>query len=383
LKNIFNQFQYNNNFNIDDWNALTKDVFFKYFNNENIYLNNIELLQTELVNYLKLYSNENYISLLDKIYQSFIDKINVQQKSFKVLFDNLKSISDTDDKYMSYFISQPDVSNYTKKDFAIYYFRTMDEIIEGCYKPRFNLFYKFSTDKLLDTKTFGDLVNDKELTNFELLVKDPIVGIYINQWRNISSHKDFEISKDTIKVTYGTKRDKFKNISHDELKQITFWVRDIYGVLRLAETLIYLNYMKNIMDSIENKKIDINMRTESSLVHIIHNLQLVGFQFESYVEDGKIFELNLYVKNNNDIQESIIHASQIFSLIACALNDDEFQKDKFSDIKINILNLKKEILACASIDINSCLDFSNHKLNIEKLISRINFDLKTVEVGNE
>lgn len=383
MKNIFNQFQYNNNFNIDDWNALTKDVFFKYFNNENIYLNNIELLQTELVNYLKLYSNENYISLLDKIYQSFIDKINVQQKSFKVLFDNLKSISDTDDKYMSYFISQPDVSNYTKKDFAIYYFRTMDEIIEGCYKPRFNLFYKFSTDKLLDTKTFGDLVNDKELTNFELLVKDPIVGIYINQWRNISSHKDFEISKDTIKVTYGTKRDKFKNISHDELKQITFWVRDIYGVLRLAETLIYLNYMKNIMDSIENKKIDINMRTESSLVHIIHNLQLVGFQFESYVEDGKIFELNLYVKNNNDIQESIIHASQIFSLIACALNDDEFQKDKFSDIKINILNLKKEILACASIDINSCLDFSNHKLNIEKLISRINFDLKTVEVGNE
>ena len=171
MKNIFNQFQYNNNFNIDDWNALTKDVFFKYFNNENIYLNNIELLQTELVNYLKLYSNENYISLLDKIYQSFIDKINVQQKSFKVLFDNLKSISDTDDKYMSYFISQPDVSNYTKKDFAIYYFRTMDEIIEGCYKPRFNLFYKFSTDKLLDTKTFGDLVNDKELTNFELLVK--------------------------------------------------------------------------------------------------------------------------------------------------------------------------------------------------------------------
>lgn len=383
MKNIFNQLQYDNNFNIDDWNALTKDVFFKYFNNENIYLNNIELLRTELVNYLKLHSNENYISLLDKIYQSFIDKINVQQKSFKVLFDNLKSISDTDDKYMSYFISQPDVSNYTKKDFAIYYFRTMDEIIEGCYKPRFNLFYKFSTDRLLDTKTFGDLVNDKELTNFELLVKDPIVGIYINQWRNISSHKDFEISKDTIKVTYGTKRDKFKNISHDELKQITFWVRDIYGVLRLAETLIYLNYMKKIMDSTGNKKIDINLRTESSLVHIIHNLQLVGFQFESYVEDGKIFELNLYVKNNNDIQESIIHASQIFSRIACALNNDEFQKDKFSDIKINILNRKKEILACASIDINSCLDFSNHKLNMEKLISRINFDLKTVEVGNE
>jgi len=133
--------------------------------------------------------------------------------------------------------------------------------------------------------------------------------------------------------------------------------------------------MQEIKSSAENKNIDFNLRSEASLLHLIHNLQIVGFKYESFVENDTTFELNLFIKDNNDVKESIIHATQVFNRIACALDDDEFQKDKFTDIQINILNKEKEVVASATIDIKSCLDFSYHKLNQEELINQINFNI--------
>lgn len=374
---IFNQLDYNNDCSVDDWNSLTREIFFKYFSSENNYLRNKELLRTELMNYVMLYPNEDYIKMLNAIHEVFESVIFLEkEKSLKVLFDNFKNISNTDDRYMSYYISQPDVNNFTKKDFAVYYFRTINDIIEGCFEPRFKLLYRFHRNKLfenLDNKNLGDLVNDEKFTNFDLLIKDPIFGIHINQWRNISAHKDFRISKDSIEVKYGNKRDKSQTLFHEQLKQITFWIRDVYGALRLAEVLIHLNYMEEIRNLTEDKNID--LRSEASLLHIIHNLQIVGFKYESFVENNTTFELNLFIKNNNDVEESIIHATQVFGRIACALDDDEFQKDKFTDIQINILNKLKEVVASAIIDIKSCLDFSNYKLNQEQLINQIHFNI--------
>ncbi|MDO8454609.1 MAG: hypothetical protein Q7S59_08580 [Sulfurimonas sp.] len=379
MVDIFNHLDYNNDCSVDDWNSLTREIFFKYFSSENNYLRNKELLRTELMNYVMLYPNEDYIKMLNAIHEVFESIIFLEkEKSFEILFDNFKKISDTNDRYISYCISQSDINNYTKKDLAIYYFRAIDEIVEGCFEPRFRLFYQFHTNKLfenLGNKSLGNLVNDKEFRNFDLLIKDPIVGIHINQWRNIAAHKDFEISKDNIKVIYGSKRDKVKIMSHEELKQITFWVRDAYGALRLAEVLIYLNYMQEIKSFAEDKNIDFYLRSETYLLHLIHNLQIVGFKYASFVENDTTFELNLFIKNNNDVKESIIHATQVFSRIARALDDDEFQKDKFTDIQINILNKEKEVVANAIVDIRSCLDFSNYKLNQEELINQINFNI--------
>ncbi|MEA3554734.1 MAG: hypothetical protein U9R39_10110 [Campylobacterota bacterium] len=378
--NIFNQLDYNDDYSVEKWNQLTKDIFLKYFTSEDIYLRNKEILRSELVNYMTIYYNNHYIKLLNDIHLIFSDSIQKNQKeSFELLLNNFEKVSNTDDRYLSYFISQPDVTDFTKKDFAVYYFKSIDEIIEGCYNPRFKLFYqfyKFNKNNIFEdikNKSLGNLVTDKEFENFDLLIKDPIFNIHINQWRNIASHKDYKVSKNNIEIRYGTKKDKIKTITHDELKKITFWIRDIYASLRLAEVLIHLNYMEDIMSLDEFKNINIEQRSEATLLHIIHNLQIVGFKFESFYENNTTFELNLFIKNNNDIKESIIHSSQMFSPLACALNDDEFQKDKFTDIKINILNDKKETLASATVDIKSCLDFSNHKLSQKELIYKINF----------
>ncbi|WP_373003132.1 hypothetical protein [Sulfurimonas sp.] len=392
MKNIFNEINYNEHHSVDDWSTLTRDVFLKYFSNEELYKSNKELLQTELLNFSSLCSNKDYVTMFNNIHGVFDSAISRnREESFKVLSSNFNNVSNTDDKYLTYFISI-NTDGFTKKDFATYYFRSIDEIIESCFKARYKLFYKFykyQTNNIfenIDKKSFGDLVNDNKIVNFELLVKDPIFGIYINQWRNIASHKDFKISSDTIEVKYGSKRDKIQTVTHDELKEVTIWIKNTYGSLRLAEVLINLNYMKDILDVKDDITRDIKQRSEARLLHIVHNLEIVGFKFDSFIEDNMTFELNLFIKNNNDVKESILHASQVFVNIALALEFDEFRKDEFINIRINILNKGKKIVASAIIDIKSCLDFSLKKLSLEELINQINFDNKkifpTVEVDD-
>ena len=109
-------------------------------------------------------------------------------------------------------------------------------------------------------------------------------------------------------------------------------------------------------------------------MHIIHNLQIVGFKFHSFNTIENIFELSLYIKQNKNIQESIIHASQVFVQIAIALDLDEFQKEKFEHLRINILNDYSIKVASASVDVKICLDYSYGKINMSSLISKIIFD---------
>ena len=121
---------------------------------------------------------------------------------------------------------------------------------------------------------------------------------------------------------------------------------------------------------------EFDIRSKASLLHIIHNLQTVGFEFHSLNDQENIFILNLYIKQNNDIKESVIHASQAFTQIAMALDRDQFQKDKFDTIKINIFDRLDKVVASAKIDIESCIDYSFGKIDMNQLIEKIEFKLE-------
>lgn len=286
---------------------------------------------------------------------------------------------------MAYYIRQPkDISIYSQRELAEYYFDVIGYILESCYKPRIELFYKmykFNHNGIFEnitSKTFGDILNS--IDNFDQLTKDGIFNIVFSQWRNISDHKDFDIAKDNIQVRYGKgNNQKSEILSHTQLKEIAFYINQAYSVLRLVEVLIYLNYTDEIMASNETKNIKIDIRTEASLLHIVHNLQTVGFKFNSFNDKSKIFILNLYIKSNNDIQESIIHASQFFTQIAMAIDNDDFQKDRFNKIQINILDRNDFIVANAITDLQSCIDFSFKKIDMNQLIDNIKFKIDIKE----
>lgn len=256
--------------------------------------------------------------------------------------------------------------------------------LESCYKPRIELFfklYKFNQNGIfenLTSKTFGDILNS--IDNFDELTKDTIFNLLFSQWRNIADHKDFDITKDNIQVRYGKGNNRKSQIlSHTQLKEIAFYINRVYNVLRLAEVLIYLNYVDELMASTETKNMKFDIRCEASLLHIVHNLQTVGFKFHSFNDSSNIFILNLYIKSNNDIQESIIHASQLFTKIAMAIDNDDFQKDRFSKLQINILDRNDFIVANAITYLQSCIDFSFNKIDMNQLIENIKYKINIRE----
>ncbi|RXJ58125.1 hypothetical protein [Candidatus Marinarcus aquaticus] len=388
MVNINKTLKYDDTLTVDDYNQIIKDIFLKYFDNEDIFLQFKEQLRTELVNYVNhILNKDESEKLFEKIIKFFKDALSKNHDEvIQELASSFLRIVKTDELYMGYYINQPkNISTFTPRDFATYYFKTMDDIIEGCFKPRLELFfkiYKFNLDGSfpdISNKTFGDIVN--LINDFDELIKDPIFNIPISQWRNISTHKDFTIAKENIVVNYGKKNNiKTQSLTHEQLKEITFWVNSKYGILRLAEVIIHLNIMEEIIKTEKYKEHQISLRSEQSLLGIIHNLQIVGFQFHSFNEIGNIFELNLYIKSNNDVKESIIHATQIFTQIAIALDNDEFQKDIFGFIQINILNKNEKTLASAKIDIKSCIDYSFSKIEMEDLIKKIEFEIDTGKI---
>lgn len=383
MHNIFETLKYDSNFTIDEYNQVTKQVFFKYFKDEASFLKNKELLRTELVNYIKyIAKNEKFEQLFENIFRVFNDAIlKDKNKVIKELASNLLTISKTDSLYLAYCIRQPkDISSYSQRELAEYYFDVIGYTLESCYKSRIELFckmYKFNQNGIVENltfKTFGDILNS--IDNFDELTKDVILNLVFSQWRNIADHKDFDISKDNIQVRYGKGNNRKNEIlSHTQLKEIAFYINRVYNVLRLAEVLIYLNYIDEIMVSDETKNIKFNIRSEASLLHIVHNLQIVGFKFHSFNDKSNIFILNLYLKSNNDIQESIIHASQLFTQIAMAIDNDDFQKDRFNKLQINILDKNDFIVANAITDLQSCIDFSFSKIDTNQLIENIKFQI--------
>ncbi|MCK9492323.1 MAG: hypothetical protein M0Q24_09540 [Sulfurimonas sp.] len=385
MHNIFRTLQYDVNLTIDDYNQVIKEVFLKHFRDEETFFKNKELLRTELVSYIKyIAKKEKFEQLLEKILKVFSDCIQKDKDQvIKELALNLSKVSKADSLYLSYYIRQPtDLSLYSPRDLAEYYFDVINYTLESCYKPRIELFYKiwkFNKDNTLvdvSSKTFGDILN--LLNNFDELTKDPIFNIVFSQWRNISDHKDFDITKDNIEVAYGKGINrKTQMLSHSQLKEIAFYVHSVYNVLRLTEVIIYLNYTEEIMMTDEAKSINFNIRSEASLLHIIHNLQTVGFEFHSFNDKDNIFILNLYIKSNSDVQESIIHASQLFTNIAMALDNDDCQKDKFNEMQINILDKDDANVASAKTGIKSCIDFSLGKIDMNQLIDNVRFKIKS------
>lgn len=387
MHNVFETLKYDSNLTIDDYNQVTKEVFFKYFKDELTFIKNKELLRTELVNYIKYIAKDEKIEkLFENILKVFNDAIlKDKNKVIQELASNLLRISKTDSLYLAYYIRQPkDISIYSQRELAEYYFDVISYTLESCYKPRIELFYKmykFNQNGIFEnitSKTFGDILNS--IYNFDELTKDGIFNIVFSQWRNISDHKDFDITKDNIQVRYGKGNNrKIKSLSHTQIKEIAFSINQVYSILRLAEVLIYLNYTDEIMASDKTKNIKFDIRSEASLFHIVHNLQTVGFKFHSFNDKSNVFTLNLYIKSNNDIQESIIHASQLFTKIAIAIDNDDFQKDRFNKLKINILDKNDFVVANAITDLQSCIDFSFSKIDMYQLIENIKFQIDIKE----
>lgn len=381
---IYENVPYPDEFSVEDWNELIKLKFRKYFLSEEIFKKNKEILRSEIVNYIQFSQKDEYLKLFDWTFSVFNESLaNDNLASISELADSFDEVSATDLRWMTNVLIQPDSSIFEERDKISYAFKMIDEILEGVFKPRFKLLFKFG--KYSDTGvfqdisnlTFGNLINQSSTpikTNGELYLKDPIKSIATNQWRNIAAHKAYKIGKEEIEVEYGSRIKTTAILSHEEFYKILNWVKNIYGVIRLSEVLIHLNYISEIIDNRGGTE-NLNVRFQSSLVNIIHNLQIVGFHFVSTEESNKIFEINLKEKPNSEIKESVIHASQCLDQLSCAIIDDEFSKDKYQFAKISIVDGGNRKLASACVDVTLALKKAENKITLKEYINSINFEI--------
>lgn len=205
-------------------------------------------------------------------------------------------------------------------------------------------------------------------------MKDPIFSISTNQWRNISAHKTFEIAKDSIRVEYGKKNVKSLSISYSQLNQILDWTIDIYRVLRLAEVFINLNFVEEVVRALGGTK-NIKLRFESVLMHLIHNIQIVGFEFIETNESGSQLILRLKKKIGFDLKDSIVHASQFLEHLSRAVYADEFTRDKYSDVKVEVLDETNKQIASASVKINTAISKLENRMDLKEYLQNIEFEI--------
>lgn len=314
---LYKHLKFTNDFSVDDWNALISLKFRRYFRNDDIFNSNKELLRTEIINYIQFAKKINLLKLFDWTFLVFKECFERDEiLSIKQLSDSFYEISETDLRWMTNVIIQPDPIDFSERDKISYYFKVIDEILEGVFKPRFRLFDRFINyyvrgiyydNSKID---FGQIIQnfpDSERFSASLYLADPYFSISTNQWRNISSHKTFSIKKDSILIEYGKTSVKSLSLSFKQLKMVLNWVQDIYRVIRLAEVFISLNYTEEVVDALGGTD-KIKLRFESVLMHLINNIQIVGFPFVSTIESDTTFILRLKKKVNSNLKDSIIHA---------------------------------------------------------------------------
>jgi len=380
---IYEDMKFTADFSVEDWNDLIKLKLEKYFISNTLFEKNKEVLRTELINYIVISEKPHYFKLFEWTYELYTDCIKIdKQKTIKIISESFQDISNTDMKWMTNVLTQPDYQQFSERDKISYYFKIIDETLEGVFKPRLKLLDKLIRFKLgqnvIDNSNFdfGKIIREFP-TEFEneicLFLKDPLFSISTNQWRNISAHKSYVIKKDSVEIKYGRNNIHSKSILIEEFYKITHWTQDIYRSIRLGQVFTNLNYIEEIvteLGGIEN----LNVRFESALLQITHNMQIVGFEFVSIEELSETFCLNVKGKLNHDLKSSLIHASQCLDQLSCAVYDDEFTKENFKNSRISILDDNLNILGSATVPIDIALKKVKNEISLEEYLDHMKFE---------
>lgn len=382
---IYEDLGFSKDFSVEDWNALIKLKLGKYFISDTIFKKNKDLLKTEIVNYIILSEKPEYFRLFEWTFDFYRECFNTnKEQTIEIFAESFNDISNTDTKWMTNVLTQPDISTFPERDKISCYFKIIDETLEGVFKPRFKLLDKFAKFKLNQTVVdnsnydFGSLVRDfpsQFKNDVNLFLEDPIYSVSTNQWRNIAAHKSYIISKENIVIKYGRTNIQTLTISIEAFYKIVYWTQDIYRTIRLAQVLTYLNYIEEIVAELGGAE-NIDIRFESSLLHIIHNLQIVGFEFDSTEEQSDVFCLNVRRKINHDVKSSLIHASQCLDQLSSAIYGDKFVRDNFQSTQICIVDENENKLGSATITIEMAMKKVRGEISLNEYLDKMIFEIK-------
>lgn len=261
-------------------------------------------------------------------------------------------------------------------------FSDIDAILEGCYKPLFQILYSVvvksesggypSDKKRID---FGEMRSKFPLkfqTAAKLYLEDPKINLPINQWRNIAAHKMFTVkSKSEIELKYGIKLPyKIKILHPDILREILFWVINDYITLRMANLIICFEYMADFQPLLPEKP---NIRLDQWLTGLCHNLAIVGFPCIATEESNETYILIVQNHYKKPTRDAIIQASQALDQLSTALTADLLIKGTYKYAAIKLLDSEGNYLAKAAVKLSDAISLTKGELKLKDYIERVDF----------
>ena len=372
--------------NIREWDESVKAEFSPYFESPSVIEKNREILRVELINLARIQLFSEYVDLLAwtlELYRSQL-KVNKQQ-ILKFMADMMHLEEKSDSAWMSLFqTSQPLSSDTTLYDKSYQFLSTIDALLEGCFKPRFQFVYsiaiyadsgKFpSQKKRLDFGEMRSSFPSSLSAKANLYLKDPYFDLGVNQWRNIGAHKTFSvITENHIELQYGLKiPPKTLNVSEEDLKNIIDWVIRIHTAVRLAGLIIYIENMGQIKPLLGSEP---NLRIDQSLTRLCQGLALVGFTCAKLEQDDKTFILTLRCTEEKSKKEAVIHGSQMLDQFATAIEFDRLTADKCEFCAIKVFSIDNEYLGKATVRFFDVVEWTKGNLTMEDYIKRISFEI--------
>jgi len=289
-----------------------------YFDNKGILEQfAIESLVPESINLLKLQKDKWLFRMFEKCLLTYrLAKSKDSQSCYESCTLWQPQIFQSLSEYWSVLYLEVDKNNLEIEEFLHECLRNIGDIIEGLTKPYLKaLLHQIRIANGIKTVLgdinsldLGTIVNELiQKSGYANLFMPPPWNITLSQWRNIAYHHTAKIENNEIICWYGrTPNIKEIRLSRSKLLQVVQTALNVYGAIRLAHTLFFVDNLKEI----NRFSPPVEVRDKAEFLNFAAGLASQGFEIVEYKKNAD--EVKLVVKDVSNLnpKQRRFHASQ-------------------------------------------------------------------------
>lgn len=213
----------------------------------------------------------------------------------------------------SYFLQHQKISE-NPRHVVRAYFRMMGDTIESAHFPLIHFIYKI-TALTPSSPLYGrplNVSNGKAVSellengNFHVPLKEFLLGISLNQWRNISSHSSYKYENNTKSIICSYGNDEERILVLDELEGMMVNLDILQAMLKTCVEFPILEFMQEL-----NLLASLKITEESIFSQLGTSLPIHGYKFKGVQKDQKDWVIQVGDAMNRD-PELFVKDSKVF-----------------------------------------------------------------------
>lgn len=370
-------------YTLNDWNQAVAANFGPLIRRKSLLRRQREILRTELINLARVSSSPLHIRLLKFILRRYRRAIRTApSESISFLIECFADVVIADERWLTLSLTHRPIGRaFSLRERVANVFGVFESLLEGCYKPHLRILHGFASKLqtgafpsnilLRDFGQLADHVLHTYSKGARVLLEDPEHAIPVNQWRNIGAHKTFAVkTRRTLELRYGHARQTVRRISLASLRRTAQWGQQVTATARMASTIIYLEYMKELREAGLD---DPPLRLESRLVGLCHNLSLVGFQAVTYGGERDCFVLTLRDTRSREPVDALIHASQALDQLSMGIENDSVLHTHYKRVAVRLVSKVSKLLGQATLQVADGIAYVGGTLSQRDLVARTEF----------